>query len=62
MMARSWRKSDLLLHEKTVEVLVPLYALADNTENLGKFTQFSLSNIDKETGYHGCQEWHFLCR
>mmetsp|Transcript_45478 Transcript_45478/g.99018 ORF Transcript_45478/g.99018 Transcript_45478/m.99018 type:complete len:767 (-) Transcript_45478:75-2375(-) len=32
-------------------VLVPMYASADNNENLGKFTRFSLSNIDKEKGF-----------
>jgi len=35
-------------------VLVPMYASADNNENLGKFTRFSLSNIDKEKGH-----WRF---
>ena len=41
---------DIPRHPK---VLVPMYASADNDENLGKFTRFSLSNIDKEKGCHG---------
>ena len=31
-------------------VLVPMYACADNDEYIGKFTRFSLSNIDREMG------------
>ena len=31
---------------------MPMYACADNNENIGKFTRFSLSNIDKEKGCH----------
>ena len=39
---RSWP----FLHR--FQVLVPMYAFSENTENLGKFTRFSLTNIDKE--------------
>lgn len=34
------------------QVLVPMYACADNDEYIGKFTRFSLSNIDREMGCH----------